>query len=99
MILNSNELIPNPFNTFINKPITIFTITTLLVIYLLQLFNIIKIYTCNHTFVDVLKSNFIHTDFLHLFFNTTTLLYLSTIEYELGTLKFTILLDFYIINY
>ena len=98
----SNKIIPSIYHGNFNNPstfidlscnlTTIFVITSLIVIFLLQVFSIIKMYTCNHTFVDIFISNFIHVDFLHLVSNITTLIYLSTIEQEIGSLHFTYLI-------
>jgi membrane associated rhomboid family serine protease len=73
------------------KPVTKLLLISVIVIFLLYFTTVLKETPCGNTFSSVFMSNFIHTDFYHLFGNVLALYGLSRMEEKLGIKKFIML--------
>ena len=81
----------------INKPISAFLATLLIIIFLLLFTNILKVNSCDKDFTTNIISNFLHIDLLHLLSNLYGLYVLSRIEQKLGSTKFIIIISLIVI--
>ena len=80
-----------------NTPITAFFSVTIFLTFILYAFNIFKKIPCEKDMVSIFCTNFIHTDFYHIFSNLISFYALSTIEYKMGPKKFFILILYLLI--
>ena len=81
----------------INKPVSSFIATILIIFFLLLVTSLIKIYPCNKDFISNLYSNFLHEDFLHLLSNLYSLYVLSRIEQKIGSEKFVLIVSLIVV--
>jgi rhomboid protease GluP len=71
---------------------TIFFTLVMVIITLLYNFGILKSISCQKNFLSAFSRNFIHINFLHLFINLYAFYQLSTIELEIGSLSYFLLI-------
>lgn len=70
------------------NPISSFSATILILVFILSLSSILKINPCGTDFVSNLQSNFLHIDTLHLLSNLYGLYILTRVEEKIGSVKF-----------
>ena len=84
-------------NILKNCPVCSFLFVVLIIIFSMYFTSALKTIPCEKNMVNVLYSNFIHTDFYHLAANLFGLYSLTDVEIRLGSKKFLTLILFLIL--
>ena len=85
------------FKNIHDVPVSVFISVCIIIIFLLYITSILKSIPCNNDVISIFISNFVHTNFLHLFSNLYAIYALSRVEQAIGGKQFIILVVFLLV--